>query len=65
MIWYYFITRVSITLNFILLKLYSFRPLKAPPSEGFGEAYCTTLFAQLELAKASGFALKANPIPTI
>jgi len=30
-----------------------------------GSDYCTTLFAQFELAKASGFALKANPIPRI
>ena len=27
--------------------------------------YCTILFAQLELAKASGLALKAKPIPMI
>jgi len=29
------------------------------------QTYCTTLFAQFELANASGFALKAKPIPTI
>jgi hypothetical protein len=28
-------------------------------------AYCTILFAQQELAKASGLALKAKPIPRI
>ena len=46
---YYFITRVSM-LFFLVVQNF---------------VYCTILFAQLELANASGLALNAKPIPMI
>ena len=56
---YYIITRVSITV---------FLSFPEGTHRRYGEfplIYCTTLFAQLELANASGLARKANPIPII
>jgi hypothetical protein len=56
---HYFITSVSIPVNFnCLINTHRI-------SRWLCFFYCTTLLAQQELAKASGLALKAKPIPMI